>query len=249
MKLKVSELAELSGVTVRTLQYYDRIGLLKPKKDPTNGYRIYSEGEIDRLQEILLFRDLEIPLREITKLIGAPEYDRLEALKMHRSLIDRRLEGLEQLKSNISRSILEMEEGIVMSKKDKFKGMDFRNNPYEEEARQKWGNEKVDESNARIRAKSDEELFGMQDRMNEIFEGFAAIRHTDPASEAAVSLSEQFYRLLNDEIGSFYNKEVFKNLGEMYIADERFTKNLDQWGEGTALFMRDAMANYSDQYL
>lgn len=249
MNLKIKELARLSGVTVRTLQYYDRIGLLTARKDPDNGYRLYSESDIDRLQEILLFRELDIPLKDITALLGASDYERLAALKMHRSLILKRLDALSLLDQNINQSIMEMEEGIKMAKEDKFKGMDFKHNPYEAEAREKWGNEKIDESKARINKKSDAELGKLQEAMNEIFESFARIRHTDPASAEAVKLSERFHRLMNEEIGSFYTKEVFRELGKMYIEDERFTKNLDKWGEGTALFMRDAMVNYSDHYL
>ena len=103
--------------------------------------------------------------------------------------------------------------------------------------------------NATIDKKTDEELGDMTARMNDIFQGFAGLRGTDPTSAEAVRLSERFYHLLNNEIGSFYNKEVFKGLGQMYIDDERFTENLDRWGEGTARFMRDAMAHYSDEYL
>lgn len=249
MNLKISELAELSGVTVRTLQYYDKIGLLKPQKDPENGYRRYTESDIDRLQEVLLFRELNIPLKDIQDMLEATDYDRLEALKMHRSFIFKRLEGMNLLVQNISRSIDEMEEGIKMATDEKFKGMDFKNNPYEDEARQKWGNEKVDKSQAKINEKSEPELTKLENDMNEIFKSFSQIRQSDPTAPEAVEVSERFYRFLNGEIGNFYNKEVFKGLGQMYIEDERFTQNLDKWGVGTAQFMSDAMAYYSDNYL
>ena len=249
MNLKVSELAQLSGLTVRTLQYYDRIGLLKPKKDPVNGYRLYSQAEIDRLQEVLLFKALDIPLKNIMDLLDASDYERLDALKMHRSFILKRLERLKLLSKNIDQSINEMEGGIKMSKEDKFKGMDLKHNPYEAEARQKWGDDKVDESNARINRNSDMQIKDIQVRMNEIFKSFAKIRQTDPSAKEAVEVSERFYLLLNEEIGNFYNREVFAGLGQMYMEDERFTKNLDEWGEGTARFMRAAMTNYSENYL
>lgn len=249
MDLKVSELAELSGVTVRTLQYYDRIGLLRAKKDPDNGYRIYTAADVDRLQEILLFREMDLPLKDIAGILDGSDYDRLEALRLHRSLIAGRLENLRLLYQNISQSINEMEEGIEMSKKDKFKGMDFKHNPYEAEARQKWGDDKVDESNAKLQGKSEKALSKLEEDMNAIFSDFARMRHEDPTSPPAVELAARFHRLLNEEVGSFYNKEVFKGLGEMYVEDVRFTENLDRLGEGTAAFMRDAMGNYSDQYL
>lgn len=249
MELKINELSRLAGVSVRTLQYYDRIGLLPAAKHPGNGYRIYTAQTIDRLQEILLFRSLGFELKEIGTMIGASTYQRLDALKLQRQLTSRRMDELVQLLKTIDSSIEELEEGITMKKEDKFKGMNFRNNRYEEEAREKWGNEKVDEANARIGAKTDAQLGTMQDQMNEMFAGFAQLRHSDPTGEEAVRLTERFYHFLNKEIGSFYNKEVFKGLGQMYIDDERFTRNLDLWGEGTARFMRDAMANYSDHYL
>lgn len=249
MELKIHELAAMAGISVRALQYYDKIGLLKPKKHPENGYRVYTQKEVDRLQEILLLKGLGFPLKDIEDLLNASDYDRLEALKLHRSLIKRRLEEIRLLADTINQSIKEMEEGKQMKHEDKFKGINFRENPYEQEARDRWGSEKVDEANAHIKSRSDAELKTMQERMNAVFSEFAALRGTDPSSVAAVNVSERFYRLLNDEIGSFYNKEVFKGLGQMYIDDERFTKNLDKWGEGTALFMRDAMANFSDNCL
>lgn len=249
MELKIREMAELARVSVRTLQYYDKIGLLPVTKQSDNGYRIYTASDLDRLQEILLFKALGFELKDISEMISASDYERLKALKMHRSLTRRRMKELEELLENINGSIQEIEEGIMMKKHDKFKGMDFRKNPYEAEAREKWGDERVEEANAKIRGKSDEELGGLQERMNRIFEGFAALVGTDPEGDQAVSLCGEFFALLNQEVGSFYDKKVFKGLGQMYVDDERFTENLDRWGEGTARFMRDAMAFYSDHKL
>ncbi len=247
MPLKIGELAELSGVTVRTLQHYDRIGLLTPEKDPTNGYRFYVDGDIDRLQEILLMKALGFPLKEITKILDATGYQRLEALKRHREVTLERIKELNTLKSNIERSILEMEEGAVMDKKEKFEGMDFRHNPYEEEARKKWGDARVDESNARMAEKSDDELTTMEEKMSSIIQAFADLRKEDPTSPEAEKLAGEFHGFLNQEVGNFYTLEVFKGLGEGYLTDERFTRNLDKYGEGTAKFMRDAMVNFADR--
>lgn len=246
MKLKIGEMAALSGVTVRTLQHYDRIGLLRPEKDPENSYRLYDDGAVDRLQEILLLRALDIPLKEIGGILGATDYQRLEALKRHRELTLARIEELKTLHDTIEKSILEMEEGIVMSKEEKFEGMDFRQNPYEEEAREKWGDASVDESNAKMAEKNDAELQDLSETLNGLLGGFAALRSEDPASPQVQEHTRKYYELMSREMGSFYTLEVFKGLGEMYVADERFTSNLDQFGEGTARFMRDAIVHYVD---
>lgn len=249
MKLKIGELAALSGVTVRTLQHYDRIGLLTPEKDPANGYRLYDDRAVDRLQEILLFRGLGMPLQEIRGILDASDYQRLDALKQHREVTLARIDALQSLHDTIEKSILEMEKGIAMSNKEKFEGMDLRKNPYEEEARERWGDARVDESKANIENKSDSQLEEMSDQLTGMFQRFAALRKGDPASAEAQELTSMYYAFMNQEIGSFYTPEVFQGVAEMYVADERFTSNLDQFGEGTAQFMRDAIVHFTEKLM
>src|SRR5699024_10496332 len=127
---------------------------------------------------------------------------------------------------------------INMSNKEKFRGFDFSNNPYEQEARERWGDKAVDESSAKLTGNKE-----YQDEFNAIYRDLEKIRYEEHGSEKAQKAIKEWYYFLN-KIGSF-SLYVFEGLGQMYVADERFTKNIDQFGEGLAIFMRDAMAVYA----
>lgn len=129
-----------------------------------------------------------------------------------------------------------------MSNREKFKGFDFSHNPYEQEARKRWGDKAVDEANEKAKNMTMAE----QEEFNEIYRNLAAIRHLRPDSEEAQEGIHLWYIYLN-KIGS-YSLEAFKGLGQMYVDDERFMKNIDKFGDGLALFMCDDMAVYAEKY-
>lgn len=131
-----------------------------------------------------------------------------------------------------------------MSNKKIFEGFDFSYNPYEKEARKLWGNSAVDESNAKIAKLSKSEQKELAERFNAIYKNLAALRHLPADSKEAQAAIKEWYVFLN-EIGS-YSLEAFKNLGQMYVDDIRFTESIDQFGQGLAKFMRDTMAIYAD---
>ncbi len=243
--MKIKEVADLVGISVRTLHHYDEIGLLTPEKTTEAGYRIYSKENLELLQQILFFRELGFPLKKIKEIIHAPTFDKEEALKMHRSRLLNKKDQIDQLISTIDKTLLTMKGEMDMSDKEKFSGFDFSNNPYEEEARQRWGDKAVDDANEKLKSKSTEELKEFQDKFNDIYRKLAEIRHEAPDSDIAQARIHDWFVFLN-AFGN-YSKEAFKGLGEMYVYDERFTKNIDQFGEGLAVFMRDAMAIYADR--
>ncbi len=250
--MKINELSKISGVSIRTLQFYDKNGLLVPKK-LENNYREYTDADVDKLQEILFFRKLNFKLKEIKEIMEKDDYSRLEALKFQKEMLEKYLKDLKTVKNTLDESINEMELKLVGGRKmgnnkDKFKGLNFDENPYEAEAREKWGN-KVDESKKLINSKSSDEKQAMGDAMNGIFADFAKLVGKNPRDEEVQSLTGAFHKFLNENIGSFYNKEVFKGLGQMYVEDERFTENLDKYGIGTAKLMSEAMVYYSDTKL
>jgi hypothetical protein len=131
-----------------------------------------------------------------------------------------------------------------MSNKEIFEGFDFSYNPYEKEARKLWGNSAVDESNAKIAKLSKSEQKELAERFNAIYKNLAALRHLPADSKEAQAAIKEWYVFLN-EIGN-YSLEAFKNLGQMYVDDIRFTESIDQFGQGLAKFMRDTMAVYAD---
>ncbi|GFR39265.1 MerR family transcriptional regulator [Insulibacter thermoxylanivorax] len=243
--MHVKEAAELAGISVRTLHYYDEIGLLIPDEVTEAGYRVYSERNLETLQEILFFRELGFSLKQIKEIMSDPAYDRQAALELHRKMLIEKRDRLDQLITTIDKTIQHMKGEIKMTVEEKFQGFDFSRNPYEQEARERWGDQAVDESKAKLGKMSEAEMKALQDEIHAIYSKLAQLRHGSPESEEAQAAIEEWYRALN-RFGH-YSLEAFKGLGQLYVDDERFTKNIDQFGEGLAAFMRDAMAVYADR--
>lgn len=239
--MKVKEVADLVGISVRTLHHYDEMELLIPEKTTEAGYRIYSESNLETLQQILFFKELGFPLKKIKEMINSPSFDRQEALEMqHKMLLEEKCR-INKMIRTIEKTIQHSKGEIQMSNQEKFEGFDFSHNPYEQEAREKWGDQAVDEANERAKNMT---AFD-QERFNEVYRNLAAIRNLPPESKEAQAGINEWYQLLN-KIGN-YSLEAFKGLGQMYVDDERFTKNIDQFGEGLAKFMHDAMAVFADK--
>jgi len=243
--LKVKEVAALTGISVRALHYYDEIGLLKPEKKTEAGYRIYSDKDLDTLQQILFFRELDIPLKKIKKIVSSSSFDRKEALKLHRSMLLEKRRRLDKIINTIDKTIQYAEGKIIMTNKEKFAGFDFSHNPYDKEARERFGDKAVNDTNAAINNMSDRKKKEFEDTFNAIYRELAAIRHEPPESDIAQAKIKVWYDFLN-KIGD-YSPEAFKGLGELYVADQRFTENIDQFGEGLTIFLRDAMAAFADR--
>jgi len=239
--MKVKEVAELVGISVRTLHHYDEIGLLKPDGTTNSGYRVYSEDNLETLQQILFFKELGFPLKKIKEIMSSPAFDRQEALNLHRKMLLEKRRKLDQMLDTLEKTIAHSKGEITMTNKEKFEGFDFNSNPYEQEARERWGTEKVDEANANIAGMPKDK----QKQFNEIFRKLADIRHLSPSSQEAQVVIKEWYSMLNTI--SKYSLDAFKGLGQMYVMDERFTKNIDQFGEGLAAFMCEAMAQYADE--
>lgn len=242
--MKVSEVAELVGISVRTLHHYDAIGLLSSDETTESGYRIYSEKNLEQLQQILFFRELGFPLKQIKEMMSHPNYDRMEALKLHRELLLNKRDQLNHLIATVDKSIQEAKGEITMTAKERFAGFDFSQNPYEQEARERYGDAAVEHSKKKINAYSKEGQEQLAEAFNDLYRELALIRHLDPHSDEAQEGIAKWYAFLN-HIGS-YSPEAFRVLGQMYVDDERFSKNIDQFGEGLAVFMRDAMAVFAD---
>ncbi len=243
--MKVKEVAGLVGISVRTLHHYDEIGLLKPEKITESGYRLYSDQNLEMLQQILFFRELGFPLKKIKEIVSSPAFNRVEALQLHRRMLQDKRRQLEQMILTIDRTIQHARGEIEMTNEQKFEGFDFSGNPYEQEARERWGDEAVDQSNARLGKMTKQEQEELAGSMNAIYAKLAALRSDSPESEQSQAAIKEWFILLN-QMGS-YSLEAFKGLGQMYVDDVRFTKNIDKFGEGLALFMRDAMAVYADK--
>jgi DNA-binding transcriptional MerR regulator len=243
--MKVKEVAVLAGISVRTLHHYDEIGLLVPDGETESGYRVYSEKNLELLQQILFFRELGFPLKQIKEIVQDPSFNRQEAMDLQRSMLVEERRRLDRIIETLDKTILESRGEIAMSHKEKFEGFDFSRNPYEKEARERWGDDAVDRSNAKLGAMSGKNQEALGQEMNAIYGRLAELRHEQPDSDEAQEAIGEWYQFLN-RIGS-YSLDAFEGLGQMYVDDVRFTNNIDKFGEGLALFMRDAMAVYAER--
>lgn len=243
--LKVKEVADVVGISVRTLHYYDEIGLLIPDDTTKSGYRLYSERNLEQLQQILFFRQLGFPLKEIKAMLESPTFNQVEALQMHRDILLEKRKNIDELIQTIDKTIKHSKGEIEMTAKEKFQGFHFDNNAYEKEARARWGDQAVDASNKKLSALSKNEKRDMEAAFSDIFMELAKIRHQPPESNEAQEAIEVWWTYLN-KIGD-YSLEAFKGLGEMYVSDERFTNNIDAYGNGLAQFMCDAMRIYAEK--
>lgn len=238
--MKVKEVADLVGISVRALHHYDEIGLLIPYKTTEAGYRIYSDENLETLQQILFFKELGFPLKKIKDIIDSPTFEHQEALEMHHMMLLEKKRRLEKMIMTIEKTIKHSKGEIQMSDQEKFEGFDFSSNPYEEEARKRWGDKAVDEANEKAKNMTSFD----QDKFNEIYRKLSEIRHLSPESKEAQEAIDEWYQFLS-KMG-YYSPEAFKGLGQIYVDDERFTKNIDKFGEGLSVFICDAMAVYAD---
>ena len=237
----VKEVSELSGVTVRTLHHYDEIGLLRPSERTEAGYRLYSRAELDRLQEILGWRELGFPLAEIRALVDRPEYDRAQALRRQRALVAEQAERLSALQVALDAALAAELSGKEQDVTEMFDGFDPTE--YEDEARDRWGGTpEFEESMRRTRGYGADEWRSIRAEADAISREFAALMAAgnDPAGPEARELAERH----RDHISRWFyecSPEVHRGLGELYVADSRFTKNWDKHAPGLARYVRDAI--------
>jgi DNA-binding transcriptional MerR regulator len=249
MEYSVNKLAVLAGVSTRTLRYYDQIGLLTPKRISSNGYRIYGREEVDKLQQILFFRELGIPLEEIKNILSDENFDSRRALEEHLKALELRREQLDKLIMNVSKTIKAMKGELAMSDKEKFEGfkqelINDNEKKYGREIRLKYGNEAVDSSNSKLSAMSKEQYDRQEKLQAELNETLkAAFLTGDPAGELAQKacvLHKQWLCFYWDK----YTKEAHRGVAQMYTEDERFTEYYDKIAPGCAVFLRDAINIY-----
>lgn len=252
MEYTISKLAQLAGVSARTLRYYDEINLLKPSRINSSGYRIYSQKEIDRLQQILFFRELEVDLETIIQIMNEPNFDQLTVLNRHYNELVQKRDRLDKLIETIDKTIAHQKGEIRMSNAEKFEAfkeklIEENESKYGEEIREKYGDKTVDASNAKLRGMSQEDYDAMEKLGNEIFDLLPiAFATGDPSSELAQQLAAKHKEWLTYSWPS-YSKEAHKGLAEMYVADERFKTYYDKVIEGGTEFLRDAILIYVDK--
>ena len=239
----LKEVSRMTGITPRTLRHYDRIGLLPPTGRTEGGYRLYDDGSLERLQQILLFRELEFSLKDIEQFLSAPDFDRNRALEQQIGLLELKKEHIENL--------ILFAKGLWLKGTRGLKLMDFtafdkeKLDEYAAQARENWEKTPAWQEYEKKKKdwKPDEEANIERDIMA-FFVGFGALRDTDPASEAA----QKQVRALQDYITQHLytcTDEILAGLGKMYDGGGAFTENIDAaGGPGTAHFAAEAIEIY-----
>ena len=247
----INELVKLSGVSARTLRYYDEIGLLRPSAVAENGYRQYSQQDIDRLQQILFYRELDFKLEEIKKLLGHPDYEVKEALKKQSELLQKKKRYIDDLLITIEQTIQTMEGEIKMTNEQKFgvfknKLIEENEKSYGQEVREKYGEAQVDASNKKFKDMTEEQFNAMQQLENQLFERLKeAMVSGDVTSDVAMEAAELHKRWLSFSWAK-YTPEAHIGLAQMYVGDERFTAYYDERiGTGATQFLHDVITVYA----
>ena len=201
--MKVKEVADLVGISVRTLHHYDEIGLLKPSEFTESGYRLYSSGDLDLLQQILFFKELGFPLKKIKEIIDSPVFNRQEALLAQRRMLLAKRMQLDEMIQTLDKTIQNIKGEITMSNKEKFKGFHFNENPYEKEARGRWGDAAVNQSNENINAMIKQQKEDLAEICNSIYRKLADLRHLAPDSPEAQAAITEWYDVLNNNFSKY----------------------------------------------
>ena len=237
LKMLIKEFAELTGVTVRTLRYYDKIGLLKPSFiDQNNGYRFYDEKSLERMQEILFYRELDFSLKSISEILSYQNYNKQDIIKEQKYLLTLKKQRLEKIISALE--AIEQKGEIQM---DIFDNTQFENakNDFEDEVKKRWGNTSAYNE---YKSKSKDITNNVYEDFDSIFGEFAdSMKESfSPSDDDVQSLVKKLQNFITENFYTCTN-EILSGLGQMYVCDERFKSNIDKHGKGTAEFVSSAI--------
>ena len=239
MKMQIKEFAEFIGVSVRTLHYYDEIGLLQPAEvDRTTGYRFYNEDSLFRMQEILFYRELDFSLKSIRELLSSSNYDKAKAIQEQKQLLILKKERLERLISAID----DAKKGENVMKA--FDNSEFER--YKSEAQERWGNTDAYKEHAqKTKNYGKDKWSSLVADMDIIFNEFALCMKNDDTADTEEA--QRLVKKLQNHITENYytcTNEILFGLGQMYVADERFKNNIDKHANGTAVYVSEAITCY-----
>lgn len=251
MEYTIHQLAQLSGVTVRTLRYYDQIGLLCPARNSSNSYRVYGPSEVDLLQQILFYRELGIALKDIQQILYAPDYDKEKALSSHLKALLQKKQKIELLIQNVTKTISTWKGETDMSDHEKFQGfqkqrIEQNEAAYGKELRERYGDPAIDASNQKFQG-MDKAQWETAEALRTQYEALLkeALQQGDPAGETAQKACDLHRRWLcmfwKD---GTYTKKAHQGIAQMYLSDERFKNYYEQLSPGCAQFFCDAINLY-----
>jgi DNA-binding transcriptional MerR regulator len=236
--MTVKQVSELTGVSIRALRYYDSIGLLSPAEHTEAGYRLYDDADLEKLQQILLFRELEFPLKDIVRIVSSPDFDREKALKQQIELLELKRQHLDEL-ITFARGIK-----ILGVRAVDFSAFDTSKiDEYAKRAKEQWGDTQAYEEFSQKKRTSEENRQVME-RFMELFADFGKLKGESPESNESQAMVKKLKSFITE---NFYNctDEILGGLGKMYAADGEFKENIDKaGGAGTAEFVNKAIEYY-----
>lgn len=240
MMRTVKDVSKITGVSVRTLHHYDAIGLLKPTKVTEAGYRMYDDTALSRLQNILLFRELQFPLKEIKVILDSPDFDPSKVIAQQIGLLELQYKRIGELIS-FAREI--QKKGVVTMDFDVFDKKEIEK--YKEEVQAKWGNTKAyQEYKQKDVARNEGSYSKIATELMAVFSELGGLKHLTPDSDEVQKKISALQKFITDHYYTCTN-EILRGLGELYICDERFKGTLDRaGGDGTAEFVSQAISVY-----
>ncbi|MCK7554142.1 MerR family transcriptional regulator [Chitinophaga sedimenti] len=247
----VKKLAQLAGVSVRTLHLYDKMGLLKPSVRTEARYRLYGEKELLRLQQILFYRELDFPLKEIADILDNPAFDMVQALEGHRRALLARKERIDTLVGTIDNTLVTLKNNRMLQVEDLYEGIPRdKMDAWRKEAMVRWGESTILAVEDTLRSITKEEMAALKQELEELNTQLSALMHADPASHEVQQLIDRRYvivmRFTGGKVG-MDRLEYFRKLGELYVADNRYTPVNGLPSMELALFIQAATKHYVAQ--
>lgn len=251
----VQKMSKLAGVSVRTLHLYDQIGLLKPSIRTEARYRLYGEKELLRLQQILFYKELDFPLKEIQSILDNPDFDLVEALLSHKVSLKARQNRISTLLETIDKTVNHLKTGTIMLKPEElYDGLAKETaEAYRTEASKKYGVEVVEHSEKALGKMTKDQFEALKAELKENANALFALKEEDPTNAQVQKLIARHYEIIRIFWGTSGSgdkqAEAYKGLGQLYVNDERFTMIDGQPQPEYALFLSKSMAYFADNHL
>lgn len=250
----VRQVAEMTGITIRALHIYDDLNLLKPLLRTEAGYRRYGKTELLRLQQILFYKELDIPLAEIKSILDNPNFDIVKALQNHYTKLEEKKNRIEQLLKTINQTLQTIEGEIPMKFEELYKGFDRSNaEDYRAEAIEKYGSETVEQSENYLLTLTKANFEELQKQMSLTLQDLYKQRNNNPGQEQVQILVEKYYGIIRQFWGTHNStdtqSEQFIGLGQLYVDDKRFKLINGEYNEEFAVFLSKAMKFFAEHSL
>lgn len=248
----VKKLARLAGVSVRTLHLYDQMGLLTPSIRTEARYRLYGKNELLRLQQILFYRELDFPLKEIAEILDDPAFDLIQALESHKTALRVKSERISTLIDTIDKTLLHLKNKTMLTVEDIYEGLSpDKITEYREDAMNRWGQDRVLKGEDILRKLSKEEVTAMKQELDTVMKQLLDCAEKDPTSTEVQSLIARHFIIIIKFSGRTeeQGKDYYKGLGELYLSDGRYTKVNGVTNTAFTQFMQKAMQHFADTTL